>query len=159
MSRPFSAEFDMLPSKKYFVRLRSQDGADEQVFEAELDKKGINALCEASEVHSPDLDEALKDEADGVVVDIEVPEEMLTKLDFKDVSDRFQEYRVEVVKGAAALQKKLVKDSADGYDPLFINQAGTSYTVTSIFVGDDEWLDELDDLDDDEDDEMDLLEQ
>lgn len=156
MSRPFSAEFDLLPSKKYFARLRSQD-ENEQVFEAELDKKGLATLCEASDVHSKELDEALNDIAEGVIADIEVPEETLTKLGFKDVSGRFQEYRVEVVEGAAGLQKKLVQDSADGYDPLFITQDGKSYTVTSVLLEDEfedlEDFDDLDLLDEDEDEE------
>ncbi|MEO8724950.1 MAG: hypothetical protein ABI383_02400 [Acidobacteriaceae bacterium] len=160
MSRPFSAEFDLLPSKKYFVRLRSQDedqGKDVQVFEGEIDEKAVRKLCAAAEVDAAEVDEMLGDAAEGVVADLEFPEgnATLTKLGLKDVSERFQAYRVEVVEGAAALQKKLVQDDMDGYDPLFITQSDASYTVTSIFMAD-----ELDDFDDLEDlDDLELLDE
>lgn len=158
MSLSFSAEFDLLPSKKYFVRLRSQDEErDVQVFEGELDERAVRKLCAAAEVESAEVDEMLGDAGEGVIADLELPagNATLTKLGLKDVSERFQAYRVEVVEGAAALQKKLVRDDVDGYDPLFITQSGTSYTVTSIFMAGE--LDEFDDLEDLDD--LDLLDE
>jgi hypothetical protein len=131
MARSFVAQFTESHSRQHLVRLRSDDGED-QIFEATLDDDGLRRLCDEVGLEFDQVTDPAEDDAiTGVIADIDIEDDQLGALGFKDVSERFQLYRVEVCPDAKDLQRRLVEAAEDGYVPEFVTQSGTTYTLVS----------------------------